>query len=208
MAGGIQVYPPKGGGAPIYPTTTPTPPPPPPPPPNPPTGSGNPPSGSGGPSGGGGGIIGNLDQQISYSNQKVGYFKIDLQNTKSNLYGESVEKWYYPPIEVKCLLERGVISNTDTEYGVDVNQTLTVTVSKTEFETTYNFTPEVGDIITEQSKYYEVSSIDRQFVTIPGTGTASSTIGGETNTPGFIVLYVLSCYLTRTSKLNLIKYSF
>ncbi len=61
-------------------------------------------------------------------------FKIDLYNTKPNLYGELLEKWYYPPIEVKCLIERGVITNTDTEFGVDVNQTLTVTVSKTEFE--------------------------------------------------------------------------
>ncbi len=87
------------------------------------------------------------------------------------------------------------------------NQTLKVTVSKTEFETTYNFTPEVGDIITDQSKYYEISSIDRKFVTLPGTGTASSTIGGATNTPGFIVLYVLSAYLVRTSKLNILKYS-
>lgn len=206
-AGGIQVYPPIGTNPTPYPTGSPPPPPPPPPPPNPPTGSGNPPSGSGGPTGGGGGIIGNLDQQISYSNQKVGYFKIDLYNTKPNLYGESLEKWYYPPIEVKCLIERGTITNTDTEFGVDTNQTIKVTVSKTEFETTYNFTPEVGDIITDQSKYYEISSIDRKFVTLPGTGTASSTIGGATNTPGFIVLYVLSAYLTRTSKLNILKYS-
>ena len=143
---------------------------------------------------------------IRFSNMKVGYFKLDLNNTIANLYGEAIEKWYYPPVEVRCLIERGTFTNTDTEFGVDTTQTLTVTVSKTEFETTYNFTPEVGDIITEQSKYYEVSSIDRQFVTIPGTGTSSSTVGGATNTPGFIVLYVLSCYLTRISKLNITKY--
>ena len=200
MSGGIQKYPPTGASTtPNYPSTLPpapsTPPAPPPNPQSPPTGSVI--------VNGGGGIINNLDSQISYSNQRVGYFKIDLLNTKANLYGESVEKWYYPPIEVKCLLERGEFTNTDTEYGVDTNQVLTVTVSKTEFETTYNFTPEVGDIITDQERYYEISSINRSFVTLPGTGTSSSTVG----TPGFIVLYVLSAYLTRTSRLNLIKYS-
>jgi len=200
MSGGIQKYPPTGASTtPNYPATlppAPTPRPPvPTPPPAPPTGSVI--------VAGGGGIINNLDNQISYSNQKVGYFKIDLYNTKPNLYGESTEKWYYPPIEVKCLLERGEFTNTDTEYGVDTTQTITVTVSKTEFETTYNFTPEVGDIITDQERYYEVSSIDRKFVTLPGTGTSASTVG----TPGLIVLYVLSAYLTRTSRLNLIKYS-
>jgi hypothetical protein len=152
-------------------------------------------------------INNNLNAQISYSNQKVGYFKIDLYNTKSNLYGESIEKWYYPPIEIKCLLERGVTTNTDTEFGVETSQTLTITVSKTEFETTYNFTPEVGDIVTDQQKYYEISSIDRQVVTLPGSAGANP-VPSSGNTPNQIILYVLSAYLTRTSKLNLIKYSY
>ena len=138
-----------------------------------------------------------------FSNMKVGYFKLDLINTKSNLYGESLEKWYFPPVEVRCLIERGTFTNTDTEYGVDTNQTITVTLPVTNLQD-LNFTPEVGDIITDQERYYEVSSVDRQFLTLPGTGISESTIG----TPGQIVLFVASAYLTRTSKLNLVKYSF
>ena len=200
MSGGIQKYPPSGAS--IPPNFPPAPPQPPAPaPPKPPAPSA-PPTGSVIVAGGGS-VVNNLDNQINYSNQKVGYFKIDLYNTKSNLYGESIEKWYYPPIQIKCLLERGEFTNTDTEFGVDTTQTLTVTVSKTEFETTYNFTPEVGDIVTDQERYYEISSINRSFITLPGTGTSSSIVGE----PGFIVLYVLSAYLTRTSRLNLIKYS-
>lgn len=204
MAGGIQKYPPVGTGViPNYPVTPPPPPtrpptPPPTPPAPPTTGSVINPNPV---------VINNLNQQINYSNQKVGYFKLDLYNTKPNLYGESLEKWYYPPIEVKCLLDRGVISNTDTEFGVDTTQTLTVTVSKTEFETTYNFTPEVGDIVTDQERYYEVSSIDRQVVTLPG-GQGSNPAPNPGNTPNQIILYVLSAYLVRTSKLNILKYSY
>jgi hypothetical protein len=199
MAGGIQKYPPTGGSptpsypqAPPAPPTAPAQPPPPPPaPPITPTVLPNP------------GVINNVDTQINYSNMSINYFKIDLYNTKSNLYGEATEKWYYPPVNVKCLLERGDITNSDTEYGVDVNQTLKITVSKTEFETTYNFTPEVGDIISDQNRYYEISSINISYITTPGAGTSTTTTGN----PGQIILYVLSAYLTRTSKLNLIKYS-
>jgi hypothetical protein len=122
------------------------------------------------------------------------------------LYGEAIEKWYYPPIEIKCLLERGVISNTDTEFGVDISQTLTITVSKTEFETTYNFTPEVGDIVTDQQRYYEISSIDRQVVTLPGS-VGATPIPPAGNTPNQIILYVLSAYLTRTSRINIVEYN-
>jgi hypothetical protein len=135
---------------------------------------------------------------------KVGYFKIDLYKTIVNMYGEATEKWYYPPFEVKCLIERGDFAYSDTEYGPDINQTMTIKIPKLNIdETGLNFTPEVGDIITDQERYYQVNTVDRSFITIPGSGDAGSTVG----TPGQIVLYSLGAYLTRTTNLNLIKYS-
>ncbi len=96
-------------------------------------------------------------------------------------------------------LERGDVTNTDTEYGVDVNQTLIMKVSIDTFQTTYKFTPEVGDIVSESERYYEINSINRTVITQPG-----GTPGGI---PSQTILYVLSAYLTRTSKLNIVKYS-
>jgi len=154
------------------------------------------------------GVIKNLyiDQAtqaaINYSNMKVGYFKIDLDRTMVNMYGESVEKWYYPPVEVKCLIDRGEFTYTDTEYGPDINQTIKVIIPRLNLED-LNFTPEVGDIITDQEKYYQVNTIDRSFVTISGAGDAGASLG----TPGQVVLFTLNAYLTRTTTLNLIKYS-
>jgi hypothetical protein len=144
-------------------------------------------------------INNSIKAAIDVTNERVGYFKIDLYNTKANIYGESTEKWYYPPVEVKCMLERGDVINTDTEYGVDVNQTLTMKVLVDTFQITYNFTPEVGDIVSESERYYEISSVNRTVTTIP-----SGTPGGI---PSQTIMYVLSAYLTRTSKLNLVKYS-
>jgi hypothetical protein len=184
----------------VFPILTPPSLPDPPPPPPIPTGSAIQPTGSVQPNP----VINNaLTNQINYSNMSIGYFKIDLLNTKSNLYGEAIEKWYYPPIEIKCLIERGATTNTDTEYGVDVTQTIKITVDKVVFESTYNFTPQVGDIVTDQDRFYEISSINRTFITLPGSGASNSTVG----TPGQIVVFELDAYLTRTSKLNLIKYS-
>jgi hypothetical protein len=145
-----------------------------------------------------------IQAQINYSNMKVGYFKIDLYKTTVNMYGEATEKWYYPLFEVKCLIERGDFAYTDTEYGPDINQTMTIKIPKLNIdETGLNFTPEVGDVITDQERYYQVNTVDRSFITIPGSGDAGSTVG----TPGQIVLYSLGAYLTRTTQLNLIKYS-
>jgi hypothetical protein len=165
----------------------------------PPTGSGG-----GGGQGGGGGEIGPiLSGMISYTNMSVGYFKINLEQTVTNMYGESLEKWYYPPVQVPCLIERGDFDNPEDEFGVDVSQTLTVKIIRNTAES-FNFLPEVGDILTDQERYYEVKVLNTSIITVPGSGGAQNNVGS--GNAGEIILYGLSCYLTRITKLNIIPY--
>jgi hypothetical protein len=160
-------------------------------------------SGTGGsPSGGGGTIPPILSGMINYSNMVVGYFKINLEQTVTNMYGESLEKWYYPPLEVKCLLERGDYTNPDDEFGVGISQTLTVKIIRDQL-LDLNFIPEVGDIVTDQERYYEVNTLNTSIITIPGATAQNGNPGG---TAGEIVLLNLICHLTRTTKLNIKEY--
>ena len=133
-------------------------------------------------------------------NSKVQYYKIDLYNTKPNIYGESVEKWYYPPYTLECNIERGDIIFTDTEYGVDENQTCTLYVKKVSLST-LDFTPEVGDVFIDVGRYFEVNGVNVLLTPDPSLGF--QTDGSQ----AYIVNYVITAYLTRTSKLNLVKYS-
>lgn len=165
----------------------------------PPTGSG----GGGGQGGGGGEITPILSGMISFTNMSVGYFKINLEATKTNMYGEALEKWYYPPVQVPCLIERGDYDNPEDEFGVEVSQTLTVKIIRDSAES-LNFLPEVGDILTDQEKYYEVKVLNTSIITIPGAGGAQNNT--STGNAGEIVLYGLTCYLTRITKLNIIPY--
>jgi hypothetical protein len=132
----------------------------------------------------------------------VGYFKINLEQTVTNMYGESLEKWYYPPLEVKCLLERGDYTNPDDEFGVGISQTLTVKIIRDQL-LDLNFIPEVGDIVTDQERYYEVNTLNTSIITIPGATAQNGNPGG---TAGEIVLLNLICHLTRTTKLNIKEY--
>jgi len=165
----------------------------------PPTGSGS----GGGQGGGGGEITPILTGMISYTNMSVGYFKINLEQSVTNMYGESLEKWYYPPRQVPCLIERGEYDNPEDEFGVEVSQTLTVKIIRDTAES-LNFVPEVGDILTDQERYYEVKVLNTSIITIPGAGGAQNSVG--TGNAGEIVLYGLTCYLTRITKLNIIPY--
>jgi len=152
-------------------------------------------------SGGANGIDNALVGTILFSNMNVKYFKINLENTVSNIYGEAVEKWYYNGVNVRCTIDRGVTSNTEDDFGVNITQNITVSIPKA-LLIGYNFVPEVGDILMDRERYYEVNSIDSQFITIPGVGSNNEILG----TTGQVVMYVLTCYLTRVTKLNLIEY--
>ena len=168
-------------------------------PPSPPSAPNPPPAGSTIPSSG---VIDNsIANTINYSNMVVDYFKINLESTVTNIYGEAPEKWYYPAAKVKCLIERGVITNTNDDFGVDATQTLTITIPKQNLES-FNFLVEVGDIVSDRERFYEVNNIDSQFITISGGGSASNQ---STGTTGQVVLFILTCHLTRVTRLNLVE---
>lgn len=157
-------------------------------PPSPPS-----PPGPSGPLGGG------VTAAVNFAGQKVGYFKIDLNNTVTNMYGESLEKWYYPPVEVKCLIDRGALNYADTDYGPDPTQTITVSIPRNICEE-LSFLPETGDVVVDRDRYYEVSSVESQFFTAPGTPMTSQTA----NSVGNVLIYVLTSILTRMTKLNIL----
>jgi hypothetical protein len=143
----------------------------------------------------------NLVAQTLYSNMSVTYYKINLEATKANVYGEAVEKWYYPSAQISCLITRNPITYSDDEFGVEIANTITVAIPRAILDQ-YGFLPEVGDVLMDRERMYEVNSIDPSFVTIPGATNQSS----QGNTTGFTVIYNLTCYLTRITKLNLIEY--
>jgi hypothetical protein len=151
-------------------------------------------------------IVGNplqppLVTQTLFTNMNVLYHKINLELTKTNIYGEAIEKWYYQPIYVRCVIERADITNGDDEFGVTVANTIKITIPFALIQQ-YNFIPEVGDILMDRELYYEVNNVNQQFATIPGTNAPNSVIG----TTGQIMAYSISGYLTRITKLNIIPY--
>jgi hypothetical protein len=96
--------------------------------------------------------------------QSVGYYKINLDKTSSNLYGESLTKTYNNPVLVNCLIERSAQSWTETEFGADVAREITVRFLR-DILVDIQLVPEVGDVMLWQENYYELSGIvENQFV--------------------------------------------
>lgn len=90
---------------------------------------------------------------------EIEYYKIALDETNSNIYDESVTKFYYDPVLVHCLLNKDDPTFSENEVS---QQTYTQTA-------TFNFLrdmmverelfPEVGDIIKYDNEYFEIDSV-------------------------------------------------
>jgi hypothetical protein len=131
--------------------------------------------------------------------QSVGYYKINLDKTSSNLYGESLTKTYNNPILVNCLIERNAQAWTETEFGADVTREINVRFLR-DILVDIQLVPEVGDVMLWQENYYELSGIvENQFV----VGKDPSYAYDDTADFGSSISIIVTAQYIRPEKLGL-----
>ena len=131
--------------------------------------------------------------------QSVGYYKVNLDKTTSNLYGESLQKTYNDPVLVNCLIERTPPTWTETEFGTDVTQDITVRFLRDTL-VDIQLVPEVGDVMLWQENYYEISgTIENQLV----VGKDPSYAYDDTTDFGSSISIIVNAQYIRPEKLGL-----
>jgi hypothetical protein len=132
---------------------------------------------------------------------EVAYYKLSLEQTKINVYGEAPQKNYYEPIKIASLIDRNDQTWTSNEFGPDVNQTISFTFLRKEF-IELNLFSDVGDLILFRNNYYEVDGrIENQLVLGKDPNYALST---ETTDFGGNFSIKLSTHISRVEKLSLV----
>ena len=84
-------------------------------------------------------------------------FKINLNETKINIYGESMNKTWYPGVEVFGLIDKEPETTTYEGFGADTNQSITFKLDRWMLEEK-NIYPEVGDVIFWNQSYFEIDN--------------------------------------------------
>jgi hypothetical protein len=131
--------------------------------------------------------------------QSVGYYKIALDKTSSNLYGEALTKTYNDPILVNCLIERNIQAWTESDLGVDVTREITVRFLR-DILVDMQLVPEVGDVVLWQENYYEIAGIiENQLV----VGKDPSYAYDDTTDFGSSISIIVNAQYVRPEKLGL-----
>lgn len=91
-------------------------------------------------------------------------FKINLNETKVNLYGESVNKTWQPGVELYSLINKSAETATYEGFGSNARQNVEFRVDRFMCEEKNSY-PEIGDVILFDNSYYEIDNTNEvQFV--------------------------------------------
>ena len=95
--------------------------------------------------------------------QEVLFYKVDLENTQENIYGEAVQRGYWSPLRLTCLIKRGDPAWSMQEYGSDLNRLSSFAFYKQDL-VTLQVKPESGDIIEWHKSYFLIdNTIENQY---------------------------------------------
>ena len=115
-------------------------------------------------------------------------FKINLSDTKVNIYGEALNKTWHPGVEMYALINKDPNTINYEGFGSDKGQTIEFRLDRWTCEEKGAY-PETGDVIYFDESYYQIDNTsETQFV------------GGQTQNNFSIVC---STFMVRKSDLNI-----
>jgi hypothetical protein len=90
--------------------------------------------------------------------QSVDIYKVSIDNTDENVYGESTTKYYEVGFRVNCLIQFNEPEITQDEFGVDENSDIEMYFQRNNLSSgSLNFYPEMGDIVDWNDHYWEIN---------------------------------------------------
>jgi hypothetical protein len=115
-------------------------------------------------------------------------YKINLSDTKVNIYGESLNKTWHQGVSMFALINKDTLSINYEGFGSDKGQTIEFRLDRWMCEEK-NAYPETGDVIYFDNSYYQIDNTSEvQYV------------GGQTENNFSIVC---STFMVRKSDLNI-----
>jgi len=134
--------------------------------------------------------------------QEVLYYKISLESTSTNMYGEALEKYYWEPVKFNCLITRGDQVMSVDDFGPDLTRDASFAFLRQDLIDANNV-PEVGDIVMWLENYYEVDTVRENQLFLGKDNNYSLTSYGSQF--GASVSIIVDCHLTRADRVGVTR---
>ena len=142
---------------------------------------------------------------VKFVDVEVELFKLELEGTRENLYGESDQKKYYNPIKIPCLVQKDEKTIVGDDYGLDSTRTGIFAFNR-DYLKDRTIVIEIGDIIWWDNEYYEIDVVHgTQYWRGTNPSTDLGKITGDRDEFGFNVSIRAEGHVTRRNKLNLVE---
>ena len=90
--------------------------------------------------------------------QSVDIYKVSIDNTDENVYGESTTKYYEVGFRVNCLILFNEPEIMQDDFGADENSSIEMYFQRNNLASgSLNFYPEMGDIVDWNDYYWEIN---------------------------------------------------
>ena len=134
--------------------------------------------------------------------QEILYYKMSLEQTQANIYGEATDKVFWSPVKLNCLIKRGYQQTTVDDFGQNNNHDVEFAFLRQDLKDVNTF-PEVGDIIMWHEDYYEVdNTTENQLFLGKDENYALTTYGPDF---GGTLSIICITHLTRADKVGIAK---
>jgi hypothetical protein len=134
--------------------------------------------------------------------QQVGYYKVQLNNTQANVYGESMNKYYIGPVLMYCLIARQDFSATQEQFGRNVNRGIDFRFLRDHLVDA-NVYPEIGDVIMYNELYYLVDNVNENQLIAGKDNSYAYSLGLENFGSSYSV--ILSAHYAAADSLGITK---
>ena len=131
--------------------------------------------------------------------QEILYYKLSLEDTEMNIYGESLSKVFYTPSKINCLITRGDQVIDIDEFGPDLGREASFAFLREDL-VNIQVVPEVGDIVLWHEDYYEVDTVRENQLFLGKDNNYNLTGYGAQF--GSSVSIIVDCHLTRGDKVG------
>lgn len=134
--------------------------------------------------------------------QEILYYKFSLEQTEVNIYGEGMEKIFWEPVKLNCLITRGDQTFNVDDFGPDLTRESSFAFLREDL-TLVNIVPEVGDIILWHENYYEVDNTTENQLFLGKDDSYNFTQYGSNF--GASVSIICQTHLTRADRVGLTR---